>query len=446
MRIADILISGVFIALCSIYFMIRIFIAKVGSKEYHDKKVLLVIQNYHTYESIKMSGHEEIITQTDLGGYFEKVITLYPTVGSDSGQPMGDFRGRSRSIRLNDIHLFLEYKMNAFKSNRFSILPFILSQFQMLNEVISLSKANNVSVVRGYCPFLTGLYAIIVGKCCGVPITLRVGANYDLMYENSGLMVYKKIFKNYKVAKKVANFVFRNSDCVSAVNLNNKEYCVANGANPDKTHVVRYGNMIDPQHYIPPNERGLLDADCVDLNNRPVAICVGRLTKIKHPEDVLLATRVAKCSIPNLLTVIVGTGDMELELVELSKDLEIQDNILFMGKRDQDFLARLYPHANVYLSPLTGRTMVEAALAGLPLIAYDYEWQKEIAKDAITGLLVPFRDYEKMGQAMISLLTDPDYASKLGSNARENTLDLMDKLAIKEKEVGLYNSLISLRA
>lgn len=316
----------------------------------------------------------------------------------------------------------------------------------MLNEIISLSKQHNVSVVRGYCPFLTGLYSVIVGKCCSVPITLRIGANYDLMYKNSGLMVYKKIFKNYKVAKKVANFVFRNSDCVSAVNLNNKEYCLANGANPDKTHVVRYGNMIDPQHFEPPSERGLLDADCVDFINRPVAICVGRLTKVKYPEDVLLATQVATRSIPNLLTVIVGTGDMELELVELSKDLEIQDNILFMGKRDQNFLARLYPHANVYLSPLAGRTMVEAALAGVPLIAYDYEWQKEIVKDTVTGLLVPFRDYEKMGQDIIRLLSNPELASKLGLNARKNTLKLMDKSTIKEIEISLYDSLIELRA
>ena len=137
---------------------------------------------------------------------------------------------------------------------------------------------------------------------------------------------------------------------------------------------------------------------------------------------------------------------MELELVELSKDLEIQDNILFMGKRDQNFLARLYPHANVYLSPLAGRTMVEAALAGVPLIAYDYEWQKEIVKDTVTGLLVPFRDYEKMGQDIIRLLSNPELASKLGLNARKNTLKLMDKSTIKEIEISLYDSLIELRA
>lgn len=440
MKFLDLLLSVLLLPIIFSWILIKFFISKFNKKKVFVEKSLLVIQNYHTYGSIKKSGHDEMITQTDLDGYFNKVYTLYPTVGSDKDQPTDEFDGRKREVKLSAVHTFLEYKMYTFKNTRFPTVSFILSQFLMLNEMIGFVKKNNICVVRGYCPFLTGLYSLIIAKCSSIPFTLRVGGNYDLMHKN-GLMVYKKIFRSYTIAKKVAKFVFRNCSSVSAVNINNMNYCIENGANPDICIVVRVGNMVDSLHYREPNERDSVQ----EFNNvnRPIAISVGRLTKVKHPEDVLMATKIAKQEFPNLLTLIIGDGDMEDELKALSTDLGLEDNILFLGKKNQEYLSNLYPQSDVYLSPLTGRSMVEAALAGLPLIAYDYEWHKEIVKDDSTGFLVPYRDAKQMGLSIVKVLKDKVNANRMGGNSRLEALEMMDKEKIKQSEITMYNSILT---
>ena len=280
---------------------------------------------------------------------------------------------------------------------------------------------------------------MLLAQLLSVPYSLRIGGNYDLMHDN-GLMPYKKIFRRYSVAKKVAHVVLRNADNVAAVNTNNLNYALDNGARKDKSIVVRYGNMVDKLHYEPVEGREPL-LESLGIKGRAVAVCVGRLTSIKHPEDVLVATAVAVREVPNLLTIFVGNGDQQDVLQALAKEMNIDNNVLFLGKRNQEFLARLYVEADVYLSPLTGRSLVEAGLAALPLIAYDYEWHAEFVQHEKTGLLVPYREPEALGRALAEILLDEKKAKTLGSNARSLALELMDKNSILQQERDAYRAM-----
>ena len=246
------------------------------------------------------------------------------------------------------------------------------------------------------------------------------------MHKN-GLMVYKKIFQRYWVAKKFAHWVFRNADNVCAVNNNNLQYCLDNGARKEKCVVIRYGNMIDPLHYIEPKQRKSCLQEMGIDSQRPIAIYVGCLTDVKHPEDLLTITQLTSKILPNMLTIVIGDGDVKAMLEQQAKQMNIEKNIVFLVHQNQEKLAQLYVDANVYLSTLTGCSLVEAALAELPMLAYDYEWHSEIVIPDKTGKLSPYRDTQTMAQQLIDLLQDPDRAKKLGQQARLFTLDLMDK-------------------
>ena len=104
------------------------------------KRTLLLIQTYHTHASILKSKHEEMIYQTDLGGYFNHVYTLYPTVGSDLDQPIGEFTTKSRVIKMNKRHTFIEYKMSYLNLSSLPMLDFIISQSLMLRELKKLKS------------------------------------------------------------------------------------------------------------------------------------------------------------------------------------------------------------------------------------------------------------------------------------------------------------------
>lgn len=401
-------------------------------------RVLLVIQTMHSYASVVDCGHQDIVRQSGLEGFFEHVYTLYPTLGADPEQPITKFDGPRQVVEMDPSNTFVEYKLGRYGLKHFPTLDFVLSQAVMLNEVIELAESKGVSAIRANCPFFTGLYAMALSRILTVPYSLRIGCNFDLLNKN-GRMSYRKIFRRYSVAKRVANIVFRNADSVCAVNENNLEYCLDNGARPENSVVVRYGNVVDKIHFGPIHGRpGVLGELGVDTN-RPIAVCVGTLTKIKHPEDVVEATRVACERIPNLLTIFVGSnGSMRGELEEMAHAKGISSNVMFLGKRNQEFLASIYREADVYLSPLTGRCLVEAALAGLPLIAYDFEWHGEFVKHDKTGWLIPYRNSQAMGEALAMLIEDHSLNSRLGGGSRALALEMMDKQKILKQEQDAY--------
>ncbi|MEM8947862.1 MAG: glycosyltransferase family 4 protein [Pseudomonadota bacterium] len=65
-----------------------------------------------------------------------------------------------------------------------------------------------------------------------------------------------------------------------------------------------------------------------------------------------------------------------------------------------------------------GRTVIEAMLAGVPVVAADEGGYVEVMEHGATGLLVPTEDREGFAEAIAGLLDRPDDAQALTANAR----------------------------
>ena len=403
---------------------------------------ILIIDSAHSYRSVIESGQTEFILQRSLNGFFEKVYTLNPILGANAYDGRIQFRETLRFVDFAPGHIFIEGKVNAIVCLKaFPATNFIWSQFYVVKVITKYIMKERIAIVRGSDPFYTGLIAWIVSKLTGIPFAMRIGANYDLLYKN-GHVTYKKLFKSYRVEKTIARFLFFRCDWVFAANQDYLNYVLENGACKEKTLVTRFGNIIDPLHFAEPGQRPKVVQEYPFAGKR-FCVYVGRLSRIKHAEDLIYMMSEVCKQFPEMLLVLIGEGEIEQELKELSKEMGIQQNIIFLGVIKQQRLAGFLPAAALYVAGHSGRALAEAALAGLPMVVYDYEWHPELVKQGITGELAPFGDWKKLAQGVCSILSDSIYAARLGNNARKLGMELLNQEKIIGQEKEVYSRLLN---
>ncbi len=67
-------------------------------------------------------------------------------------------------------------------------------------------------------------------------------------------------------------------------------------------------------------------------------------------------------------------------------------------------------------------TIIEAMMAGLPVVATKVGGVPELVEDGVTGFLVPPKDPEALAQALQKLIDGPELRKKMGRAGREKAL------------------------
>ncbi len=404
---------------------------------------LLTLEGDYSLNTIRGRGLEHLITVRDLDGFFEHVWSVNPFVGADRREGDSSRFGPPSVTRIAPRHTFIEGKVGYCTAlSKVPILNFILAQCALVFRLSRLMRDERIGVIRASEPYYLGLMGLVLARLHQVPLVVRLIANYDGDFW-AGAPIYPRLFRWRWVEKLIDRYVLKRADLVAAGNEDIRQYALANGASEDRTTVFLVGHLIDPLHFLDEPGRRPDVRDELGLGDRPFVVCVSRLEKVKHPEDVLLVLAEAKRTVPALAAVLVGDGSMRGELERKAVELGLEQDVIFAGNRDQRWIARALASAAVVLSPLTGRALVEAALSGTAIVAYDVDWQSELVRSGETGVLVPFRDTTRMAEATCELLANEDMAATLGKRARSLAVNAMDPEKLVRHEQAEYQKLLT---
>lgn len=155
--------------------------------------------------------------------------------------------------------------------------------------------------------------------------------------------------------------------------------------------------------------------------NIPVVINVGALTYPKAQEYLLKAFYLARKRIKCRL-VILGEGEKEDELKRLALDLRITDDAAFLGFKENPFKFMRKSAVFVLSSRFEGfpNVLLEAMACGVPAVSTRCKsGPEEIITDSVDGLLVPVENEEKLAEAIIKVITNPDLSSRFAAKAKE---------------------------
>lgn len=135
-------------------------------------------------------------------------------------------------------------------------------------------------------------------------------------------------------------------------------------------------------------------------------IAVGRLEPEKRIQDILAALNDVKGLYPMTGLFIVGSGNDRKKLEKIVKDFDLTDNVIFLGERpDARSLmasAQTFVQASAYEG--YGRTLVEAALAKVPIITTDTGIVGDIFKNREQVLAVPVADPMAISRAIAEII------------------------------------------
>ena len=135
-------------------------------------------------------------------------------------------------------------------------------------------------------------------------------------------------------------------------------------------------------------------------------ISVGRLNKTKRI-DILLKSVKEVLNIHTVDLILIGDGPERSNLSKLSKELNISNNVHFIGFSNQAY--NWINNSDIYLSSSivegSPNSIIESVCLGIPVIAADcFHGPKEILDNGKIGLLVPINNIKEMTSNIILLI------------------------------------------
>lgn len=153
-------------------------------------------------------------------------------------------------------------------------------------------------------------------------------------------------------------------------------------------------------------------------------LTVGRLNPQKGLNTLLtaLANIRSRLSRPVRL-LIVGDGPLRKELEAQSRELRIDDLVLFLGWQEPEAIRGFYASADFFvLSSLDEgmpNVVLEAMAMGLPILGTDVAGTRDLVIDGKNGRLIPAQDIPALENALFQLIERADLRRQMGQASLE---------------------------
>lgn len=209
---------------------------------------------------------------------------------------------------------------------------------------------------------------------------------------------------------------------VIAVSESLRQYLMANGLSPQK--VVTVHNAVDSGMLASGasfhNDKTLRDRLGIGSDQHIVST-IGRLTLQKGHRYFLESAKRTLEVLPETRFLIIGDGPLREDLVGLSLSLGVAQAVRFLGYR-QD-IATLMAMSDVIVMPSLREglpyVLLEALALARPVVGTPVGGIPEVLKHGETGFLVPPKNSERLAEAVIQVLRNPEEAASLGERGRE---------------------------
>lgn len=259
-------------------------------------------------------------------------------------------------------------------------------------------------------------YGRLAGRLCGVPLVITNLSSYYSRHFASlhGAGFGRLLFELDRRTLGWAHVIVANSRGVASDLESRVSF--------HRTRVVEIPNGIDAAVYRPSAERRTIARERLGLDPRTFVVgYVGRLSPDKAVDDLVHAARELKPHVPDLAVVLAGDGPSRPELEALSRRLDLDGTVRFLGHRTDvpEILAALDVFVHPSLHEGQPNAVLESMASGLPVVVTAIPGNSDLVEEGKTGYLVPVRDPKALAARTMRLAQDEAGRAAMGARARD---------------------------
>ena len=268
---------------------------------------------------------------------------------------------------------------------RFLHGPFLFaSTYFFYRKLIFKTKPD---ILLGFWTFPDGFANVLLARTHSIPVVIGcLGSDIN------------HLTKNY-IQRKFITWSLHNCNKVLSVSEALKENIAKLGI--PKSEIIVIPNGIEADKFYPIDKSETRKKVSISSTSK-IILCVSRLSHEKGIDVLLKSFKILPKKNVNLL--IIGDGSERDNLTSLSKQLEIDDKVSFLGTINHAEIPLWINSADLMVLP--SRTegwpnvIMEAFSCGIPVVATNVGGVPEIITSRDLGIIVPAEMPEKMAEAM----------------------------------------------
>lgn len=313
----------------------------------------------------------------------------------------------------NLFNIFFEVVKGNWKNRKFFLRALVI--FPKAVHMAGMMKDLQINHVHAHYATHPALAAWIIYRLTGISYSVSVHA-HDIFVDQT--MMCEK---------------FQSSRFVRAISDYNRSFLIAHCGDSiqEKIKIIHCGIRVDQYHW----DR---------KNNSPFKVLsVGSLQPYKGQEYLIQACGWLKRKNIDFLCLIVGDGELYGFLRKKIVDLDLLDDVILLGSKNEQEVVRLMAGSHCYVQPSvitqTGKkegipvAIMEALASRLPVVATNISGIPEIIQDRCTGFLVPSEDAVALAERIFWVYQNPDESKMIARAGRKKVVrDFnIDRVAIQ---------------
>lgn len=294
------------------------------------------------------------------------------------------------------------------------LITYVSNGLKTYKQLKKLIRDENIEIINSHQP-VPNLFAKLLSKTCKIPFVTTSHNIYQ-----KGFISNTYVSGDHVVA--VSQKVYENS--LNKFNVpKEKITCIPNGINPDR----------------------LATDNPINYAGKFVIGTLAGLRKQKALDKLIFAFSIFQKAVPEAMLVIAGSGEEENKLRRLVQDQKLDNNVDFLGFRNDT--ANVLSGINLFAlsSEYEGLpiSMLEAMAMRIPVVVTAVGGIPEVITDGENGLLCKYGNYKEMAQKFFIIYKDIDARSMIAEKGYETVLNQFDYHIMANSYFDIYKSLLN---